>query len=245
MHELSLILMVSAFAGGVVMFLAPCTLPIVPAFLVSLVPDAVRHNKRREITIRTISFTFGFSIIFFLFGLLSAYLGSWIAHYKVIFSQVGSVLIILFGLAILGVFELPLLKNTFQRIRVPHMEKGRFARPLLLGVVFALGWSPCAGPILASILLLASQSATLMQGGVLLLTFSLGLAVPFILTGLLYAQSVHAFTGYARYERYLSKFSGVFLIVLGVSLLSSQSILMSDFGFQIYHFFGLAPLCVY
>jgi cytochrome c-type biogenesis protein len=237
--------MISAFAGGVAMFLAPCTLPIVPAFLASMVPDEKCLNHQREIFIRTVLFTVGFSVVFVVLGMLSGYFGATLTVYKSILAQIGSMFIIAFGLMLIGVFQIPVLRNAFQRIRVPKMKKGRVIRPIVLGVVFALGWSPCAGPLLASILLLASQTGTVVEGGVLLMIFSLGLAVPFILTGALFAQSTHFFASYAKYQKHISIVSGVFLIVLGFSLLFSQTLLFSDVGFALYDFFGVVPMCYY
>lgn len=245
MPELSLFFIVSAFVGGVAMFLAPCTLPIVPAFLASMVPDSLYAHRRQEIVVRTVMFVLGFSVIFFIFGLLSAYFGSSVASYRTSLAQIGSVFIILFGLTLFGLFELPFLKRAFQRVRMPSLKKGRVARPLVMGVVFALGWSPCSGPLLASILLLATQSSTVWSGGVLLLVFSFGLSIPFIFTGLLYAQSAHMFEGYMRYERYITKGSGIFLVLLGVLLLTQQNFLMSTVGFKLYDMLGIVPMCTY
>lgn len=245
MPELSLAFLLSAFVGGFVMFLAPCTLPIVPAFIASMMPDAVSKNPRREIIIRTIAFTIGFACVFVLLGILSGFLGAALSVYKQTLTQIGAVFIIIFGFALLGLFEIPFLKQSFQRLRVPSMKKGRVFRPALLGVVFALGWSPCAGPVLASILLLASQTGTAVQGGLLLGLFSLGLAIPFILVGALYAHLLGFFDLYTKYHRTISVISGVFLIFLGGSLLFTESLMFSTFGFAMYDFFGIAPMCTY
>jgi cytochrome c-type biogenesis protein len=245
MLELSLTFAFSAFLGGIIMFLAPCTLPLVPAFLASLAPESKASHHEREVLIRTVIFSLGFSIVFVLLGILSGFLGAALALYKQVLTQVGAVLIIVFGLSLLGVFQIPILKSSFQRLRVPKMEKGRFVRPFLFGVVFALGWSPCAGPLLASILLLASQTGTVVQGGLLLALFSLGLALPFMLTGMLYAHAVGFFNLYEKYYRHISMVSGAFLVLLGGGLLFGMSLLLSDFGFMLYDILGIAPICTY
>ncbi len=245
MFDISVTFAISAFVGGLLMFLAPCTFPLIPAFLASMMPEGVCKNYRSEILIRTIVFSFGFAVVFTILGMLSGIFGSAIAEYKTLLIQIGGISIIILGLMILGVFELPFLKNTFQRLRLPQMKKGRVLRPLLLGIIFALGWSPCAGPILASILLLASQSGTVLEGGILLALFSSGLALPFILTGLLYAHTTSFFSTNGAYIKYVSIVSGALLIVLGVTLFFSQSLVFTEVGFFLYNILGIAPMCTY
>lgn len=245
MIEISLVFAISAFSAGVAMFLAPCTFPIVPAFLASMVPDTEGEHYDREMLLRTIVFTVGFGVVFTLFGVLSGFLGSTLIVYKSTLSQIGAVAIIIFGLALLGVFDIPILKHSFQRLRVPIIKKGRVLRPAFLGVVFALGWSPCAGPLLVSILLLASQTGTVLEGGILLAIFSLGLAVPFIFVGSLYAYSLRFFNIYEKYYKLISTISGLLLLVLGISLLFTQTIIYTQFGYMLYDAFGIVPMCSY
>ena len=164
MLDISSALFFTAFFGGVLMFLAPCTLPLVPAFIASLVPG--RQNEqcfyRRIVLRKTIYFSMGFTLVFVCFGILTGLFGATIATYKLILSQIGGVLIIIFGLTLLNVFSIPFLNKSSSAGTKAAAKYGTYA-PLLLGVVFALGWTPCAGPILASILLLASDTGTALE----------------------------------------------------------------------------------
>jgi cytochrome c-type biogenesis protein len=245
MPELSLVLIGTAFIGGVLMFLAPCTLPLVPAFIASLVPGKqnVIDNYKRRVLQRTILFSAGFTLIFVLFGIFTGLFGSKIASYKLLLSQIGGVFIIIFGLALLNLFQIPFLtKSGNVGSKIPFQTYGSFA-PLILGIVFALGWTPCAGPILASILFLASDSGTILQGGILLFIFSMGLAVPFILVGVFLGYTSKLLLFYERFHKVIGGVSGVFLITLGVFLVFGQSIVVTSWGFALYSFFGYMPMC--
>ena len=242
MEVITTAFLISAFFGGVIMFFAPCTFPIVPAFLASLVSKDVRNTQEHEVFIRTIFFTVGFSIIFVLLGMVSAVAGTFLRGYEDWFLDIGGVIIILFGLSL---FDIPILKNSFQRIKIPQIEKGRIVRPLLLGIIFGIGWSPCAGPLLASILLLASQTGTALAGGVLLFVFSVGLAIPFIVTGAMYGKAYSFFNGFSKHHKKIAFISGIFLIIIGVSLIFRGSLLFTEVGFFFYDLFGIVPMCEY
>jgi cytochrome c-type biogenesis protein len=227
------------------MFLAPCTLPLVPAFIASLVPGKqdTLNQYRQRVLLRTMLFTIGFTCIFVLFGFVTGMFGSQIAHYKLLLSQGGGVILILFGLALLQVFQLPLFQKSVTPAQKIHLQKfGSFA-PLVLGIVFALGWTPCAGPILASILLLASGTGTVLQGGILLFVFSMGLAVPFILVGIFLGSTAKLLKLYERFHTVINRVSGIFLITLGIFLVFGQFILVTSWGFALYSFFGYMPMC--
>jgi cytochrome c-type biogenesis protein len=247
MEEFSLTLSLAAFFGGVFMFLAPCTLPLVPAFLASLVPPEQKQSAqyRRILMFKTVLFSTGFTIIFVLLGFLTGFFGSKLVPYKIVLSQVGGVFIMLFGLSLLGVFTIPFTQRSFAKIqKVLHASRGRFA-PVALGAIFALGWSPCAGPILASILVLASQSGTALQGGILLGIFSLGLMIPFVLVGVLFAHSTFVFRFYERYHTYVSRLSGLFLVCVGAFLVVGNYAFVTQWGFALYSFLGYVPMCTY
>lgn len=242
--DLSISSLIVAFVGGILMFLAPCTLPLVPAFLASLVPSEQRA-QHRELLIRTVLFILGFTVIFVLFGVLTGLIGTSVSAYKSVISQIGGFIIVAFGVSMLDVVAIPRLSKAIRVSDYIRLSNEKRSTSLFLGSLFALGWTPCAGPILASILLVASQSATVLSGGVLLLSFSLGLAIPFMLVGLLYAHVVHLISGYAQYARLIRWVSGLLLILLGIVILFGQSILMTHWGFALYSFFGYVPMCTY
>lgn len=244
------VLIVTAFVGGVLMFLAPCTLPLVPAFLASITTASHTnvhgvYTNERTLVIRIVAFILGFTSIFVLFGILASYLSDAFISYKTILSQVGGFFVIIFGLSTLGVFNIPALEKSFSLLNTSLMGKTKRTTPAILGSLFALGWAPCAGPILTSILLLTSQSTTMLQGGFLLLVFSLGLAIPFFLVGFFYAR-IHIFLSiYERYIRLVNALSGVFLIGIGVLLVFGKYLILTKFGFDLYSFFGYVPMCTY
>jgi cytochrome c-type biogenesis protein len=249
--EFSTHLVVISFLGGVLMFLAPCTLPLVPAFLASVTPQqiqrssVVKNKVRFDVTVATIMFAIGFTIVFILFGFLAGFFGSKVSMYKLVLSQIGGIFIILFGLSLLNVFHIPLLHRSTSLIQKISLPKNNKTTPVILGSLFAIGWAPCAGPILASILLFTSQSATALQGAFLLFIFSLGLSIPFILVGMLFGYFYSVVTFYEKHVKIFSFLSAFFLILLGIFLTFNSYIVLTDWGFALYSLFGYEPVCSY
>ena len=178
-------------------------------------------------------FILGFTIIFVLFGTLAGFLGQGLAPFRIWLTRIGGVLVILFGLFMLGVFKLPFLQVD-KRLKLPSFLKvGRPSSSLAIGGAFAFGWTPCIGPILGAILLLASTSTTAFQGGFLLLVFSAGLAIPFILIALAYSRATRYIEHVGKYLKWVSIIGGVFLILLGILLLTNQFSLLIQYGFRL------------
>ncbi|MEK7579813.1 MAG: cytochrome c biogenesis CcdA family protein [Patescibacteria group bacterium] len=241
MIEFGLALIISSFIAGVLTFFAPCTLPLVPAFLgvISGVRGADLNNieklknYRWRIFSNALFYVLGFSLIFVLFGISFSFLGK-IAVIRLLIQRIGGVLIILFGLFLLGWLKIGFL-NTEKQIRVPKLlESASRVNSFGIGALFALGWSPCVGPLLGSILLLAANSATIVQGTFLLIVFSIGLAIPFLLTALLIGKAFTAFSRWSGIINTVNKIAGVFLIALGFLLVSNQ--FSSVFSFLIGYF---------
>ncbi len=245
MIELSLGFIMSAFFAGLLMFLAPCTLPLVPAFLASLVPhtDARVSNYTYRIFVKTLFFCIGFTTVFVGFGMVSGILGASITPYKILLSQIGGLLIIGFGVVLVAQSHVSFIERIAQKLQRYFHRGSSLHTPFIFGVIFALGWSPCSGPILASILILASKTGTALQGGVLLTIFSLGLAVPFILVALFFARTVSAFKLNYKYHSVMTYISGALLMSMGLVLLFGNMIVMTHIGFSIYSFFGYTPMC--
>jgi len=250
MLELNLTFAIASFVAGLLMFLAPCTLPLVPAYLAfisGVKPDEVQGNKeaRRKIRINAIAFVLGFSTIFISFGILAGFFGSFIGPYRVLLSQIGGVFIILFGLMMLNILKItPLMRD--RKITLPKfITPGEPTSAYLIGSIFALGWTPCVGPVLASVLLLATTKATVLSGGLLLAIFSAGLAVPFIATAMLYARAGNFITKYSYISRVVSIVGGLMLIGIGLLLLSNNFILTIQYGYQFLEFIGVGNLLEY
>lgn len=250
MTGLELGLAIAAFIAGFLMFLAPCTLPLVPAYLAfisgvspnDLKDEMALRLAKRQIVKNGAAFVLGFSIIFIAFGLLVAYFGSFLGTFRSILTPLGGVFIIVFGLFMLEVVKLPALMRE-RRIKMPTIFKpGHPISAFAIGVTFALGWSPCIGPVLASILFLASTSTTVLAGGVLLAIFSLGLALPFMLTALLYGQAQRFVTKNATFSLAIARVGGVFLILIGGLLLSDNFGLLIDYGYRVAEYIGVERL---
>ena len=214
----------AALTAGIISFISPCVLPLVPAYIsfisgVSL-DDLQKGEDRKRIMLRVSSrmglFILGFSIVFILLGASATFVGQFLLEQLRLLSKVAGVLIVIFGLHLLGVFRLRFL-NYEKRFQVGGKTLGGFSI-LLLGMAFAFGWTPCIGPILAGILALAATQETIGQGILLLGVYSLGLGVPFFLTGLATSTFLGVFSWFKRHFRTIEIVSGVFLIVLGVMI---------------------------
>lgn len=253
MEPLSLGLIASAFFAGLLMFLAPCTLPIVPAYLGFISGVSVKdledpskaQGARRKILINGIAFVIGFSLVFILFGTFAGLLGTALADFRIWFSRIGGVLVILFGLFMLGAFNLSFLQKE-RRIRAPKwLSVGHPSTSVTLGTAFAFGWTPCVGPVLASILLLASTQGAALEGALLLSVFSLGLAVPFLAVALAYGQMTRYIERAEGVLKIISYIGGVFLIGLGLLLLFNNFGVLIQYGYQIFDFLEYEQLQQY
>ncbi|MGI9117864.1 MAG: cytochrome c biogenesis CcdA family protein [Gaiellales bacterium] len=210
----------TAFAAGFISFLSPCVWPLVPAYLsyVSGVPyDELGANTRR-VAITTLAFIGGFTVVFALYGVSVGYLGSLVADYRRAIEVVGGILVILMGLALLGFA---------QRLVGREARVGLPARPTTLvgagvaGVVFAVGWTPCIGPVLTSILLYAATQGS-GGGSLLLLAYGIGLGVPFLLSGLLASWLLERTGAYRKYGAWINRVAGVVMIIVGILLATGQ-----------------------
>jgi cytochrome c-type biogenesis protein len=229
MIEFGIALVLSSFIAGVFTFFAPCTLPLVPAFLgviAGVKPEDMNDPEklksiRWKIFANAIFYVLGFSLIFILFGVAFSFIGKFILV-RVLLQRIGGVMIVLFGLVLMGWLRIPFF-NSEKQIRVPLLfQSAGKANSFGIGAIFALGWSPCVGPLLGSILFLAAGSGTVLQGTFLLAVFSIGLGIPFLITALLIGRAFSAFGRWATGLKIINTIAGIFLILLGVLLISNQ-----------------------
>ncbi|MBC2581815.1 cytochrome c biogenesis CcdA family protein [Clostridium sp. DJ247] len=221
MNNVSLIL---AFSAGLLSFLSPCVLPLVPAYISYLTGNTIenlnRTNTKLNTLYKSIGFTIGFSIIFIAMGASITSIGKLLTKYQSFFRQIGGILIIIFGIHTMGIFKIKLLFYE-KRFLSFHKSTGNLAS-ILMGMAFATGWTPCVGPILSSILIYAASTNTLSKGVLLLIFYSLGLAVPFILT----AMAIESFSIHIRkilkYSPIISFISGVIMIFLGIIVFTNK-----------------------
>ena len=250
---MSVVFILSVFLAGLLMFLAPCTLPLVPAYLAFIsginnedTTNPVRCQYiRKQIRKCSLAFVVGFTLVFIGFGMLAGFLGAELGQFRSLLAQVGGVLVILFGLMMLNIVNIDsLLKE--RRLSLPNvLTPGEPLSAFLIGVTFAVGWTPCVGPVLASVLLIAATSNTVFAGGFLLFVFSLGLAIPFLLTAFLYTQAQAYITRISSISSFVTKIGGVFLIFVGVLLLTDNFELTVQYGYQLFDWLGLSGLFEY
>jgi cytochrome c-type biogenesis protein len=244
---------ISAFVAGLLTFLAPCTLPLVPAYLgfVSGVdPEQLDQGDERErrhmrwIIIKNgLFFIMGFSIVFIIFGILFGFIGQLLGDVRVILTRLGGAFIIFFGLYMLNVVKMPSFLNSEKKFTLPKsLHRGTPGASLAIGAAFGFGWTPCVGPILAAILVLAGSTGTVLQGAFLLLVFSLGLGLPFFLTALAASAATKYISALSRYIKWISIIGGIFLVILGILLLLDRFTLLLEYGFQFMDWIGLDGL---
>lgn len=217
---------VSAFIGGLLTFFAPCTLPLVPAYLGfiggvnararTLPDDPIR--ERLALFLYALFFVAGFTVIFVSYGLLSGAIGAALLVHKDLFARLGGVVIALFGFSLLDVFPVGKLLKGFARPLPSWIRTGTPGGAFLLGFLFALGWSPCLGPILGSILVLAATASHAAEGALLLAVYSVGLGIPFLILAALYGEAFAHIRRIAKFVPYAANAGAWMLVVLGIAI---------------------------
>ncbi|SFE26741.1 cytochrome c biogenesis CcdA family protein [Alteribacillus iranensis] len=221
-----------AFGAGVISFLSPCIFPLVPAYLAQLTGTTVSNNQvnahRSMILTRSIGFIIGFTIIFLLLGASSTFIGQQFARWSTLIEQVGGIIIVVFGLQMAGIIS---IRSLLTEKKVSHAPKQStsFASSVLLGLLFAAGWSPCIGLVLGGILALASQAETMYSGMFMLLIYSLGLGIPFLIVALIYSKSLNKLRKINKWIPLIQKISGWVMIILGVLLFTGYFQMISSY----------------
>lgn len=198
------------FLEGVLTFISPCLLPMLPLYVSYFAGGGNRSTSK---TLKSaLGFVTGFTIIFVAMGALAGVLGGFLREYKTIVNIVLGLLVILFGLSFLGVFNLSFFKGSNKSVNTENMG---FFSALLFGIIFSIGWTPCVGAFLGTALSLAAQQAHVVEGMIMLLIYSLGLAIPFIASALLIDYLKNAFNWIKKHYNVINVISGVFLILIG------------------------------
>jgi cytochrome c-type biogenesis protein len=229
----SLPLPIAAFTAGLVSFLSPCVLPLVPGY-VSLISGAgVEELKSQEsrllrkTMLNSVSFILGFSVVFITLGAISTEVGQLLARYKSTLAQVAGLVIVLFGLHLTGILRINAL---YSDKRLHNVKGGSTAGgAFLIGFAFAFGWTPCVGPILAVILGFAATQDSVFKGIALLTVYSLGLAVPFLLTALGVERFLRFYSRFRAHMHAIEVASGALLIALGVLLVLGRFTIISNY----------------
>lgn len=214
--------LLGAFLAGILSFLSPCVLPLVPSFLTYLTgltfadlqAEHPSHLVRKRLIAHSLLFIGGFTLVFVILGASATFLGSFLRENMTIMRQAGALLIMLFGFHVCGLLPINLLLGE-KRINIRHKPAGYFGS-MLVGITFAAGWTPCIGPILASILMVAAAESTVYRGIILLLVYSLGLGIPFFLSALAVHRFLELFNRFKKYIRLFEITTGIFLIIVGI-----------------------------
>lgn len=214
-----------ALFAGALSFFSPCVFPLIPAYVAHLTDGTVSSGKvqteKKVLFTRSISFIIGFSIIFVLLGASASFVGHLFLDNKTLIQMIGGILIVVFGLQMLGLLKITFLMSE-KRFNFKGKSKTNFFRSFTLGLAFGSGWTPCVGLALSSILVLASSSETIYSGMLLLWIYSLGLGIPFLILSVLVTYSLK---GVKRINKLLPKLSvinGWILIVMGILLFTGQ-----------------------
>ena len=223
----------AAFAAGLISFLSPCVLPLVPPYLVYLTGATIEHVNndeeqkatRRAVMIAALVFVLGFSTVFVALGASASYIGGFIRAWSAEFSILAGVVIIIMGLHFLGLTRIGFL-----------MREGRLTAPkpvglwgaYVMGLAFAFGWTPCIGPILAAILSVAASEATVTKGAGLLAVYSAGLGIPFLIAAFMVEQFSSVFARMKKHLATVERVMGVLLVLTGVAFLTGPS--LQNFG---------------
>ena len=222
-----------ALGAGLISFLSPCVLPLIPGYISYISGSSLSEliEKKNVNLFPIILFTIGFSIVFIIFGAASTFLGNIFLQNSYELRIVAGLIIIILSLHIIGLINLKFL-NYEKRIQT-NISKNLFS-PILIGMAFAFGWTPCIGPILGSILVLASTEESLFQGILLLSFYSIGLAVPFILSGYLIQKFLLFSKNFKKNINKVSKIGGVILLITGILIITNQ---LQALGFYLLNIF--------
>jgi cytochrome c-type biogenesis protein len=228
-----------AFSSGILSFFAPCVLPLVPSYLVFISGVSIDHldgpktAKFKSVMLtHSIAFVLGFSLVFITLGISSSIIGEFLSTYQTYISRIGGILLIIMGLFTLNLIKIPFLSQE-KMIHLKTKPLGFFGS-FIVGIVFSLGWTPCIGPALSSILIIASTEESAWQGAYLLSMYSLGFAVPFILSALLFDQLLRFIKRYGYVVKYTTKIMGILLIIVGLLLATSNLHRLSEWIMYIF-----------
>jgi cytochrome c-type biogenesis protein len=215
-----------AFSSGILSFFSPCVLPLIPSYLIFIsgisidnYNEVLSSKYRKNVLIHSIAFVLGFSFVFITLGFSSSFIGNILSSYQTYIVKAGGLILIIMGLFYLNVIKIPIL-NREKVIQLKEKPIGIFGS-FVVGITFSLGWTPCIGPALSSILIIASTTKNVLQGVYLLGLYSLGMAIPFLLSSLLCNRLLYFLKRYGHLVRYSMKILGILLVIIGLLLITS------------------------
>lgn len=227
-----------AFIAGLASFLSPCVFSLVPAYIGYLGGRSVAsgqgsHSGRWTVVSHALAFIFGFSFIFVGLGLAASTIGELFFNLRPTISRVGGFVVVLFGLHMTGIIRIPLLEYDLRPQTTPDRRWG-YLSSFAMGIVFSFGWSPCIGPVLGTILSISMVQGSIGQGGLLLVAYSAGLAIPFLLAATQISWVTTILRRYSKIMHYVEIVMGVVLVVIGVMLIQNQLTRFASMGSSIF-----------
>ena len=202
-----------SFLEGIITFISPCLLPMLPIYISYFAGGGERTTA---ITLKgAVGFVTGFTIVFVMLGALAGTVGSFLREYQTTVNIISGLIVIIFGLNFLGVFKLNIFKGNQRSVKTDNMG---FFSAMLFGIIFSVGWTPCVGAFLGSALMLASQQGHIAEGMLMLLSYSLGLGIPFILSAVLIDYLKSAFNWIKRNYKIINLISGSLLVIIGIMM---------------------------
>ena len=223
-----------AFSAGFISFLSPCVLPLIPGYISYIsgqtLDEIIEDNK--SVLLKTIFFSVGFSIVFISFGITVSFIGKFLINYSNQLRIIAGLIIILFSLQLIGLINLKILNSEARFFTKNYRNNLIF--PVIVGMAFSFGWTPCIGPILGSILALAAIEESFSKSILLLSFYSLGLAIPFIISGVLIDKFLFFSKSFRKYISTITKVGGAILLLTGIAILTGQ---LQVLGFFILEYF--------
>lgn len=219
----------SAFFAGLLSFFSPCLLPMIPAYImyISGIGDLEDARGNKEIVLqRTLGFIIGFTIIFIIMGLSASFVGKIFSQNRNLFLKLSGIIIIIFGLNYMGILKFSFLGKD-KRLKAPKKVNNMLSSTFM-GMAFAGGWSPCFGPVLGSILFMASIDSSVLEGGILLLIYSIGMAIPFVLTALFISKFTILLSRYEKALKIIPLIGGAVLVVFGILIFFDKLVVISS-----------------
>ena len=232
---------ITVFLQGLLSFFSPCVLPLLPVYIgylsggtLTAGPDGTKHYDRGRLIVNTIFYVFGIGFAFFLLGLGMRAIGRFFAGNQLLFARIGGVIVVLFGLYQLGLFgpSVTLSRERRLPVRIDQLAMSPLTA-LLMGFVFSFAWTPCVGPVLSGVLLMAASAGSSAAGFLYIAVYTLGFAIPFLLTGLFAGTLLNYFQKHRNIVRYTEKIGGILLVFMGILMLSGQMNHLSGYLSQI------------
>jgi len=224
-----------AFLAGLISFLSPCVLPLIPGYICYISGTSLEkliEKKNNLVFVKTIFFSLGFSIVFISLGLTASFFGKFLLNNSDILRITASIIIIFFSLQLMGIINFKFMNRDIRFFN--YRESQSLAFPLIVGAAFGFGWTPCIGPILGSILTLAAIEENFNKAILLLSFYSLGLAIPFVISGILINKFIFFSKNFKKYISKVNKVGGFILLVTGIAIFTGQ---LQVFGFFIFEYF--------